>query len=131
MSIGKHIMTISKLFSALLIVVVLAIPGLSNAATPATKNGVTIIHLDEYNGYFAAQETLAGLKPGKYKFVIANKTKKVVGFWLQDPKTKKFFDQFPLEVGETRTVTANITENGFRYRCPINPTAWYDVGVSK
>ena len=124
-------MKIFKLLYAVLIVTALTISGLSSAATPVTKNGVTTIHLDEYNGYFAAQETLAGLKPGKYKFVIANKTKKVVGFWLQDPVTKKFFDQFPLEVGQTRTVNANITENGFRYRCPINPTAWYDVGVSK
>lgn len=124
-------MTKSKFISALILVAVVIVSGVVNAATPTTNNGVTTIHLDEYNGYFAAQETLAGLKPGKYKFVIANKTKKVVGFWLQDPKTKKFFDQFPLEVGETRTVTANITENGFRYRCPINPTAWYDVGVSK
>ena len=124
-------MTKSKIISTLLLFAAVTISGVTNAATPTTKAGVTTIHLDEYNGYFAAQETLAGLKPGKYKFVIANKTKKVVGFWLQDPKTKKFFDQFPLEVGETRTVTANITENGFRYRCPINPTAWYDVGVSK
>lgn len=37
------------------------------AATPETKNGVTKIHLDQYNG--------------------------------------------------------------FRYRCPINPTPWYEVGV--
>ena len=46
---------------------------LAIAATPTTVDGVTTIHLDEYNGYFAADETLASLKPGKYEFVITNK----------------------------------------------------------
>jgi len=99
-------------------------------ATPAKAvDGVTTIHLNEYNGYFAADETLAGLKPGKYKFVITNKANKLVGFLLQDGVTHEKIDMFPLEPGESRTVSANITKNGFRYRCPINPTPWYDVGV--
>ena len=91
--------------------------GIGNTAPPETKNGVTTIHLDEYNGYFASNETLAGLKPGKYTFVVSNKANKLVGFLL--------------EPGQSRTVTAEISTNGFRYRCPINPTPWYDVGVSK
>lgn len=115
-------MTKLKIIYTLLLFAAVTISGATNAATPMTKEGVTTIHLDEYNGYFAAQETLAGLKPAKYKCVIANKTTKLVGFWLQDPKIKMFFDQFTLEVRETLIVTANITENGFRYRCPINPT---------
>ena len=33
------------------------------AEHPTTReDGVTVIHLDEYNGYFAAKETVGGLK---------------------------------------------------------------------
>ena len=105
--------------------------GIGNTAPPETKNGVTTIHLDEYNGYFASNETLAGLKPGKYTFVVSNKANKLGGFLLQDGVTHEQLDMFPLEPGQSRTVTAEISTNGFRYRCPINPTPWYDVGVSK
>lgn len=101
------------------------------AAAPRTEQGVTVIHLDEYNGYFAAEETLVDLKPGEYEFVVINKADKLVGFWLQDAKTHEFLDKFPLEPGQTRTTRVKVSENGFRYRCPINPTPWYDVGVSK
>lgn len=97
------------------------------AAPPVTQNGVTTIHLDQYGGYFSAKETLAGLKPGKYRFVVANKTNKVVGFQIQDYKTQQVLDMFPLDPGKTRISEVHITENGFRYRCPINPTPWYDV----
>lgn len=97
------------------------------AGTPVTQNGVTTIHLDQYGGYFAAEETLAGLKPGKYRFVVTNKTSKLVGFQIQDYKTHKVLDMFPLEPGKSNTSEVTITENGFRYRCPINPTPWYDV----
>lgn len=106
-------------------------PGIGNAAPPETINGVTTIHLDEYNGYFAAHETLAGLKPGQYRFVISNKADKLVGFLLQDGVSHEQLDMFPLEPGESRTVNVEISDNGFRYRCPINPTPWYDVAVSK
>lgn len=99
------------------------------AAPPITKNGVTTIHLDEYNGYFAARETLVDLKPGEYEFVVSNKAGKMVGFWLQDPKTGEFLDRFPLESGQSRVSRVTISENGFRYRCPINPTPWYEVEV--
>lgn len=88
-----------------------------------------VIHLDEYNGYFAAKETLASLPAGEYTFIVTNKAGKVVGFQLQDQKTHKQLDMFPLEVGETRSTTVTIGKNGFRYRCPINPTPWYDVDV--
>jgi len=121
----------NKVFSTALLVFTLAVAGTSGAATPKTENGVTTIHLDEYNGYFAAQETLVDLKPGEYEFVIANKADKLVGFWLQDSKTSEFLEQFPLQPGQTRTTRVTLTENGFRYRCPINPTPWYDVAVSK
>lgn len=101
------------------------------AASPAADSPVTTIHLDEYNGYFAARETLARLKPGEYEFVVHNKAEKLVGFWLQDAKTQAFLDRFPLEPGETRKTRVTVSENGFRYRCPINPTPWYEVSVSQ
>lgn len=103
----------------------------SYAEPPATSNGVTSIHLDEHNGYFAARETLVDLKPGQYEFVVTNKADKLVGFWLQDAETKEMFDRFPLAPGETRTTRVTLTEHGFRYRCPINPTPWYEVSVSR
>jgi hypothetical protein len=115
----------------LLFVASLLTAGITSAAPPETKNGVTTIHLDEYNGYFTAKETLAGLKPGRYRFVVTNRADKLVGFLLQDGATHQQLDMFPLEPGESRTVVADISDNGFRYRCPINPTPWYDVGVSK
>ena len=119
------------MISTALLVFTLAFSGISGAATPRTENGITTIHLDEHNGYFAAQETLVDLKPGEYEFVISNKADKLVGFWLQDGKTNEFLEQFPLKPGQTRTTRVTLTENGFRYRCPINPTPWYDVAVSK
>ncbi|MBI2379453.1 MAG: hypothetical protein HYV16_01670 [Gammaproteobacteria bacterium] len=88
---------------------------------------VKTIHLEEYNGYFSAKETLAGLKPGKYRIEVSNKAGKLVGFQIQNAKTHEQLDMFPLEVGETKTTEVTVTEDGFRYRCPINPTAWYDV----
>jgi hypothetical protein len=97
------------------------------AATPTTVDGITTIHLDEYNGYFAAKETLASLKPGQYKFVVTNKTNKLVGFQIQDNVTHKTLDKFPLDPGQTKSAVVQISENGFRYRCPINPTAWYEI----
>jgi hypothetical protein len=99
------------------------------AAIPPTENGVIKIVLDEYNGYFSARDTLVGLKSGNYEFVVTNKSDKLVGFWLQDGKTQEQLDKFPLEPGETGTTRVQISSNGFRYRCPINPTPWYEVAV--
>ena len=123
-------MKLNALLKKAIIGLFLLVPSLAFSAPPETKNGVTTIHLDEHNGYFSSAETLVKLKPGKYKFVIKNKAGKLVGFWLQDAKSHKFLDKFPIEAGETRTTdVVNITENGFRYRCPIKPTPWYEVGV--
>jgi len=124
-------MTISKLFTSLVLAAALVLPGVSMAAPPVSKDGITTINLNEYNGYFAADETLAGLKPGKYKFNITNKANKLVGFLIQDGVTHKQLDMFPLEPGQSRSSVVTIGDNGFRYRCPINPTPWYDVSVSK
>ncbi|HBC56475.1 MAG TPA: hypothetical protein DCZ03_04850 [Gammaproteobacteria bacterium] len=102
------------------------------AATAQTRaDGVTVIHLDEYNGYFAAKETLASLKAGKYEFVITNQAGKLVGFQIQDLNTKTNLDMFPLEPGETRISQVTIGKDGVRFRCPINPTPWYELDVIK
>ena len=124
--------TSSRLTHSILSVVLLALFTVSfsaSAGTPPTENGVTTIILDEYNGYFSARDTLVDLKPGTYDFVVTNKSDKLVGFWLQDGVTHEQFDKFPIEPGETRTTRVTISKNGFRYRCPINPTPWYDVAV--
>ncbi len=98
------------------------------AGTPETRSdGVTVIHLDEYNGYFAAKETLASLKAGVYEFVITNKAEKLVGFQIQGLKDRKNLDMFPLEPGETRTSRVTIGTDGVRFRCPINPTSWVEL----
>jgi hypothetical protein len=98
------------------------------AGLPQTRaDGVTVIHLDEYNGYFSAQETLASLKAGDYEFVVTNKADKLVGFQIQELGSNKQLDMFPIEPGETRTSKVTISDAGVRYRCPINPTPWYDI----
>jgi hypothetical protein len=73
---------IFRFISSILILAACALPLAGEAANP-----VTTIHLDQYNGYFAAKETLAGLKPGEYEFVVSNKAGKMVGFELRDLAT--------------------------------------------
>lgn len=90
-------------------------------------DGITRIHLDQYGGHFAADKTLAGLKEGTYEITVANKTDKVVGFQLQNYKNHDLIEMFPLEPGETRTTKVEFTTDGVRFRCPINPTPWYDL----
>ena len=100
----------------------------ARADYPVTRDdGVTVIHLDEYNGYFAAEETVASLKPGEYEFVVTNKAEKLVGFQIQNFETRETLDMFPLEPGETKVSKVTITTAGVRYRCPINPTPWYEI----
>ena len=123
-------MNIQNLLRTAALTLALAFGGLAQAGTPATADGITTINLDEYNGYFAAQETLAGLKPGRYRFRVTNRADKVVGFLLQDGVTHAQLDMFPLDPGQSRETVVTISVNGFRYRCPINPTPWYDVSVS-
>jgi hypothetical protein len=124
----KHGFRVILAAAALALATVIAAP-VTFAATPATVDGVTTIHLDQHNGYFAASETLAGLKPGKYRFVVTNKAGKMVGFQIQDGASHQQLDMFPLEPGQTRESVVDIGEGGFRYRCPINPTPWYEVNV--
>ena len=69
---------------------------------------------------FAAEETLGGLKPGRYKFVVTNEAGKVVGFQVQHMESHKNLTSFPLEPGETKSATVRVTEAGIRYRCPCS-----------
>jgi hypothetical protein len=113
---------------SLTVLLVAGLVAAAHADLPQTRaDGVTVIHLDEYNGYFAAEETLASLKAGDYEFVVTNKADKLVGFQLQELGSNKQLDMFPLEPGETRTSRVKISTAGVRYRCPINPTPWYDI----
>ena len=121
---------VRKVLSQLSLAILLVAGMVATAAAdlPQTReDGVTVIHLDEYNGYFAAEETLASLKAGEYDFVVTNKAKKLVGFQIQVLGSNKQLDMFPLEPGETRISRITVTEAGVRYRCPINPTPWYDI----
>lgn len=122
--------TVTRLFKSLSFLALLSAGLVTTAMAdlPQTReDGVTVIHLDEYNGYFAAEETLASLKAGDYEFVVTNKSDKLVGFQIQELGSKSQLDMFPLEPGETRVSKVKISSTGVRYRCPINPTPWYDI----
>jgi hypothetical protein len=108
---------------ALLAFALIASLGLAVGTPHAQHSGddVTRIHLTEKNGYFQAKETLMNLEPGTYVFEVTNEAGKMVGFQLQDLKT--------IEPGKTKEYEVEISSNGFRYRCPINPTPWYEVNV--
>jgi hypothetical protein len=121
---------VRKVVSQLSLAVLLVVGLVATAAAdlPQTReDGVTVVHLDEYNGYFAAKETLGGLKAGEYEFVVTNKATKLVGFQIQTLGSNAQLDMFPLEPGETRASRVTVTDVGVRYRCPINPTPWYDI----
>ena len=107
----------------------LAVLPTADAELPRTESGAFVIELDEYRGYFTAAETLGGLKAGEYEFVVTNKADKVVGFQIQNFKTHEPLGMFPLEPGETRTAKVTVTTDGVRFRCPINPTPWYDLDI--
>lgn len=117
-------------FKLLCILIISAVFAHGASAGVPTKNdqGIYEIYLDQFDGYFAAKDTLASLKPGKYQFIVTNKTKKTVGFQLQNFKSHDQLDMFPLEPGEIKkSSVVEISEDGFRFRCPINPTPWYDL----
>ncbi len=74
---------------------VLAVVG-HTAPPQQNADGVTVVHLDEFNGYFAAKETLGGLKAGTYDFVVTNRSDKLVGFQIQNFASHETLDKFPL-----------------------------------
>lgn len=109
--------------TATLLLAALGYAGLAFGADAPVRQ----IHLDQYNGYFAARETLTDLKAGSYEFVVTNQAGKPVGFQVQNLRTHETLDMFPLQPGETRSSVVEVTGDGIRYRCPINPTPWYDL----
>jgi hypothetical protein len=119
---------LKRITSAFVLMAALVSIPFAHAATPETRaDGVTVINLDEYSGYFSAKETIAGLKAGEYEFVVTNKSDKLVGFQIQNHKTHEGLDMFPLEPGEQRISRVTVTQDGVRFRCPINPTPWYEI----
>ena len=119
-----------KLLAAGLLLLPLAVIGYG-ASSWAGDDDATRIHLTERNGYFEVKETLMNLEPGKYVFEVKNKAGKMVGFQIQDLETGEVLGMGPIETGKTREFEVNVTANGFRYRCPMNPTPWYEVSVGK
>ena len=95
----------------------------------AADGDVTRIHLKEHRGYFEVEETLMNLEPGTYVFEVENVAGKMVGFQIQNMKTNEVLAMGPIEPGKTKEYKVEIGKDGFRYRCPINPTPWYDVSV--
>lgn len=85
--------------------------------------------LTEHNGYFSAKETLAGLAAGEFSVTVENKSGKLAGFQLQSVATGKTLEKFPLKPGERRTLKLTLEAGEYRYRCPINPTPWYEFTV--
>lgn len=117
-----------RLTTAFVLLAALIASPFAAAGTPEIReDGVTVINLDQHGGHFSAHETVAGLKAGVYEFVVTNKTDKLVGFQIQNFKTHEGLDMFPLEPGEQRISRVTVTEDGVRFRCPINPTPWYDL----
>jgi len=116
--------------TVLALVMITGFASTSFAGMPETRaDGVTVLHVDEYNGYFQFKETVAGLKAGTYEFIVTNRANKMVGFQIQGMDDKTNLDMFPLKPGETRTARVKIGSDGVRFRCPINPTAWIDLDV--
>ena len=64
-------------------------------------------------------------------FEVKNDAGKMVGFMVQDLKTQETLTMGAIEPGKTREYEVEISDAGFRYRCPINPTPWYEVAVGK
>ncbi len=119
-----------NLFVTAFALVALAV--VSIGARPAAADPeATRIHLVEKNGYFEVSETLMNLEPGNYVFEVKNEAGKMVGFMVQDMGTEKTLAMGPIEPGKTREYEVEISKSGFRYRCPINPTPWYEVSVGK
>lgn len=111
------------LHAATIMLIAFGSAGLAFAADAPVRK----IHLDQYNGYFSAQETLNGLQTGSYEFIVTNRAGKLVGFQVQNLRTHETLAMFPLQPGETQSTLVDVTVDGVRYRCPINPTPWYDL----
>ena len=97
----------------------------------ARAGSETTIHLVQKNGYFESKEAMYPLKSGDYTFEVVNDTGRDVGFQVQDSKSSKTLVLRPLKIGETKSFKIKLATGDYRYRCPINPTPWYDFSVDK
>ena len=97
----------------------------------ARAGGETTIHLVQKNGYFESKEAMYPLKAGDYAFEVVNDTGRDVGFQVQAIKGGKTLAIGPMKIGETKTFKVTLAAGDYRYRCPINPTPWYDFSVDK
>jgi hypothetical protein len=120
-----------NIFVSLLVLGVLSAGPLGVGPALGADSDVTRIHLVEKKGYFEVKETLMNLEPGGYVFEVQNDSGKMVGFMVQDLKTEETLAMGPIEPGETKEYAVEVSKNGFRFRCPINPTPWYEVSVGK
>ena len=97
----------------------------------ARAGGETTIHLVQKNGYFESKDAMYPLKAGEYTFEVANESGRDVGFQVQAIKGGKTLAMGPLKIGETKSFKVTLAAGDYRYRCPINPTPWYDFSVDK
>ena len=97
----------------------------------ARASGETTIHLVQKNGYFESKDAMYPLKAGDYTFEVANESGRDVGFQVQEIKGSKTLTMGPLKIGETKSFKVKLATGDYRYRCPINPTPWYDFSVDK
>ncbi len=95
----------------------------------ADEEAPTKIKLYEHNGYFEAEDTLMGMKSGEYIIEVKNVADKLCGLEVQDSETGEVLAKGPIKPGQTKQFSFEATDNGFKYRCPINPTPWYEVQV--
>ena len=97
----------------------------------ARAGSETTIHLVQKNGYFESKDAMYPLKAGDYTFEVANESGRDVGFQVQEIKGGKTLAMGPLKIGETKSFKVKLAAGDYRYRCPINPTPWYDFSVDK
>lgn len=100
-------------------------------ALASAGQAATTIHLTQHNGYFSSQEAVGGLKAGDYEFVIENASNKDVGYQFEQMSNGKTVAMGPLKVGESKTVKVRLDAGAYRYRCPLNPTPWYELNIEK
>lgn len=86
-----------------------------------------IIHLREQNDSFLCDDSLEHCKSGRYKFIITNESDRNMGFQIQNSKTHENLGMLPCKAGETRSILVEIPSDGWRFRCPVTPTKWYEI----
>ena len=98
------------------------------------RRGVQPVWLEIENGRDEVVSFLpVGLDPEYYTPIEAANMNLGEDLSKVNPAMNRYFLEkgmgLYVEPGETRTTVVQIGSNGFRYRCPINPTPWYDLDV--